>query len=255
MNEYRVKLIAKKEIARDTLLFQFEKPRNFKFIAGQFGVWTLPQLSPKVEKGNNRYFTIASPPYFKHLEIAMRDTGSPFKDALKSMKTGKNILFYGPQGNFVLQRKTRKPGNKGTIAKVVFLCGGIGITPARSMILQVLHDKAPFKFYLFYSNNTPGDAAFLEEFIAFSSPRPLKKDARPRFLFVPTMTATSGLRGWNGERGFIDISMLKRYLPNIKKPLYYVSGPPGFVEAMQTMLDKAGVEKEAIHLDRFVGYN
>jgi len=240
MKEYKVELIRKKEIARNTLLFRFEKPQGFKFVAGQFGIWTIPQLSPDVEKGNKRYFTIASPPYFKHLEIAMRYTGSPFKKTLKDMKIGSKILLLGPQGSFVLPEKASKP--------IVFLCGGIGITPARSMILQALHEKAPFSFYLFYSNNTTEDAAFFDEFATLSQPE--------KFIFVPTMTGLDASdKFWQGERGFIDESMLKRYLADIKKALYYVVGPPGFVEAMQEMLEKAGVEKTNIYLERFVGYN
>lgn len=241
IKEYNLKLIGKEEVAKNTPLFKFEKPNNFQFKAGQFGIWKLPQLSPNVEKGNERYFTIACPPHFPHLQIAMRYSGSPFKEFLLNMNLGDTILFRGPQGNFVLPQTQEKP--------IVFLCGGIGITPAYSMILDAFYKKLPFKFWLFYSNRTPEDSAFLNEFFELS-----KSKDTTELNFVPTMTDIKD-NSWTGEKGFIASTMLENYLKNLSNFVYYIVGPPGFVAAMENMLLQQNVDRKNINLERFVGYN
>jgi ferredoxin-NADP reductase len=59
---------------------------------------------------------------------------------------------------------------------------------------------------------------------------------------------------WNGEKGFIDSSMLQRHLPSLNGPIFYVAGPPAMVTAMRAMLEKAQIDPDDIRAEEFGGY-
>lgn len=77
----------------------------------------------------------------------------------------------------------------------VFLAGGIGITPFRSILFWAAKEKLPHRLVLFYSNRRPEDAPFLDELQA------LEKE-NPNYTFVATMTGIDkSSRSWSGETG------------------------------------------------------
>src|SRR5205085_2094280 len=111
-------------------------------------------------------------------------------------------------------------------------------TPSLSIIRQSAHENAPRQLYLFYSNRRPEDAAFLE-----SLAQAAKKN--PNFHLIATMTEMDkSRREWQGETGFIDAEMLRKYLPSLQGPIYYIAGPPAMVAAMRRMLIEAGVDED-----------
>ncbi|WP_276325315.1 ferredoxin--NADP reductase [Oceanobacillus oncorhynchi] len=122
----------------------------------------------------------------------------------------------------------------------------MGITPIRSMIAEATNQKTDHDLTLLYSNKTPEDAPFLSDF------EDMEKRNR-HFTFVPVMTR-SDADEWSGERGHIDAELLKRYVSDINKPIYYLSGPGDMVEAMQKMLVDAGVNEDNIRSEEFAGY-
>jgi Na+-transporting NADH:ubiquinone oxidoreductase subunit NqrF len=62
------------------------------------------------------------------------------------------------------------------------------------------------------------------------------------------------VENWSGESGFITSSMIKNYVEQPEKCVYYLSGPPGMVRAYTTMLKKENVPPTNIHTDFFPGY-
>ncbi|KTD19617.1 FAD-dependent oxidoreductase [Legionella israelensis] len=137
------------------MAFIFEKPKDFTFKSGQFGDFTL--LNPKEtdEEGNTRAFSLTNPPFANDLMVATRMRDTAFKRVLKTLSLGTELKLDAPYGSFTLHNNKAIPA--------VFLTGGIGITPVRSIITQATKDKVPHQIYLFYSNNRPEDTAFLEE--------------------------------------------------------------------------------------------
>ena len=130
----------------------------------------------------------------------------------------------------------------------VFLTGGIGITPVRSIVLQAIHDKLPHQILVFYSNRRPEDAAYLDELMSL-------KDMNPNYTFVGTMTEMEKSKlEWDGETGYIDLMMLSKYLDNVRVPIYYLDGPPEMVKAMQKLLRQADVNEKNIRTEEFDGY-
>lgn len=235
-----IKLKSRSEVAAETMAFRFEKPRNFTFIPGQAGDFTLPNPPENDAEGNKRSFSLASAPYEEDLMIATRMRDTAFKRSLRKIPLGAELVLDAPWGELTLHDDTTVPA--------VFLTGGIGITPVRSIVLQATRDKLPRKLVLFYSNHKPDDAAFLDELAT-------AQRENPNFTLVATMTKTEkSSQPWHGETGIIDEAMLRRHLSNISHPIYYVSGPPTMVAAMQKILKEAGVKSENVRAEEFSGY-
>lgn len=237
---YETKLRGREEIADGTMLFHFEKPPGFEFKAGQFGDYTLVNPSETDAEGNIRGFSLTSAPYEDDLMAATRMRDTAFKRVLKTMEIGTGVILDAPYGSFTLHNNAKVPG--------VFLTGGIGITPVRSIVLQAVHDNLPHKIFLFDSNRRPEDAAFLEDM------RNAQKE-NPNFTFVPTMTSmeNSG-REWHGETGPITKEMLSKYISDLTAPIYYLCGPAPMVAAMRKILNDAGVDDDNIRTEEFAGY-
>jgi ferredoxin-NADP reductase len=240
MATHRVKLKSRREIAEGTMAFHFEKPPGFAFKAGQALAWTLIDPPETDDKGGVRNFSIASAPVEPDLMIATRMRDTAFKRVLKTMPLGTEVRIVGPFGSLTLRHNAARPA--------VFMAGGIGITPFRSMLRQAAEQKLPHHIFLFYSNRRPEDAAFLEEL------EELEKE-NSNYKFIGTMTEMPGSnRVWRGETGYINQEMLAKYIGDLAAPIYYIAGPPEMVAAMEQTLSDAGVYSDDVRAEEFAGY-
>jgi ferredoxin-NADP reductase len=237
---YKTKLKMREEIAAGTMAFHLEKPEGFTFKAGQFADYTLINPVETDAEGNIRGFSLASAPYEEDLMFATRMRDTAFKRVLRAMEVGTEIMLDAPYGSFTLHNNTRIPA--------VFLTGGIGITPVRSIVLQAAHDNLPHKIFVVDSNRKPEDAVFLDELME-------AQEKNPNYTFVGTMTEMekSG-RQWDGETGYITKAMLVKYIGNLTLPIYYIAGPPEMVTAMRKTLNESGVDDDNIRTEEFSGY-
>ena len=237
---YTVTLIHRQDVAEGTMAFRFEKPAHFVFTPGQFVDTDLVDPPETDAEGNGRAFSIASAPHEDTLMVATRMRDTAFKRVLRNMPPGATLQMEGPFGNFVLHADPARPA--------VFLAGGIGITPFRSMILHAVAQKLPHRLFLFYSNRRPKDAPFLNEL------QTLQGDDS-RYTFVATMTAPEkSSRPWKGETGFITPAMLSKVLVNVSSPIFYIVGPPGMVTGLRKTLKDAGFNERDIRTEEFIGY-
>lgn len=242
---YEIALKSKKQIAEGTMAFVFEKPNRFRFKAGQHVRMTLINPSETDKEGNSRFFSMVSTPWDKDLTIAMRMRDTAFKRVLGKMRFGEKVKIQmrldSPHGSFTLHEDATRPA--------VFIIGGIGIVPAYSMIKDAIQRKLSHKLLLFYSNRRPEDAPFLEEL------RQLAKQ-NSNITLVATMTdRENSEKSWKGETGKINLTLIKKYVKDLKKPIYYISGLSEMVSAMKTMVISAGVKVDAIHAEEFTGFN
>jgi ferredoxin-NADP reductase len=240
MQIYETKLKEREDIADGTMAFHFEKPPGFDYKAGQFADYTLVSPPETDAEGNIRGFSLASAPFENDLIAATRMRDTAFKRVLKTMKIGTGLVIDAPYGSFTLHNNSTIPA--------VFITGGIGITPVRSIVLQATHDKLPHKIFLFDSNRRPEDAAFLDDLIDAE-----KKN--PNFTFVGTMTEMErSEREWHEETGLVNKEMLSKYVGDLTVPIYYLCGPAPMVTAMRKILNEAGVDDDNIRTEEFSGY-
>lgn len=235
-----VSLRRRERVAERTIAVYFDKPAGFQFRAGQTIDVTLIHPSESDAEGNSRTFSIASAPNEPDIMVATRMRGSAFKRVLSTMPLGTAVYVDGPMGSFTLHDDATRPA--------VCLAGGIGITPFRSMIVDVVSRRTRHELWLFFANREPQDAAFLGELQALAS-------VASGFHLVVTMTAPrESVFPRTSETGHIDSAMIHRHVPEAMAPVYYVAGPPGMVVALHDRLVKAGVSKLDIRAEEFSGY-
>ena len=240
MGTYELTLRKRVEVAEGTTAFHCEKPPGFTFKAGQFAMVVLIDPPETDEEGDDRTFSFASAPAEPELIFATRMRDTAFKRVLKQLPIGSAVNITSASGKMVLPDDATRP--------VVFLAGGIGITPFRSILVQAAKERLPHRLFLFYSNRRPEDAAFLDEL------QHLQRE-NPNYRLIPTMTAMEkSLRPWRGETGYISKEMLAKHLGSPSGPIYYAVGPPALVDAMRKMLADAGVPGEDIRIEKFAGY-
>ncbi|MCZ7626880.1 MAG: oxidoreductase [Candidatus Methylomirabilota bacterium] len=237
---FMAKLKTREEVAERTMAFFFERPQNWTFKAGQFIDITIIDPPQTDAKGNTRGFSIASAPHDPHIMVTTRLRDSAFKRVLHSMPLGAEAKFEGPFGNLTLHNNAARPA--------VFLAGGIGITPFRSIAVRAATERLPHRIVLFYSNRRPEDAPFLDEL------RALERD-NSNFHCIPTMTQMAHSKhSWSGETGRIDKQMLGRHLDGVRDAIYYIAGPPAMVSGLHAMLNSAGINDDDIRIEEFAGY-
>jgi len=240
MAEYQMTLVDRQRIARDTMAFWFDaNGASFGFRAGQHADFVFAHSCMGSESDNSRTFSLASSPRDgEPIMIAMRMRKTAFKSALKAAAFGTKFIVSRPRGSFTLHRDITRPA--------VFLAGGIGIAPIRSILQQAAQERLPHKLYLFYSNREADDAAFLEELESVTA-------QNPNFTLIPTVTGHKTL-AWPYQKGHINRGMLTRYLFGLKGPVYYIAGPSGMVIAMTDLLSSSGVSDDDIKTEEFGDY-
>ncbi|HVA17993.1 MAG TPA: FAD-dependent oxidoreductase [Candidatus Dormibacteraeota bacterium] len=235
-----MKLKEREEIVNGTMAFFLEKPAGFDFKPGQAMEVKLENPPETDAEGNSRAFSIASAPHEKYVMFATRMRDAAMKNSLKKIPLETEVEVDGPWGDLKLHTRATRPG--------VFLAGGIGITPFRSIVLDAAKNKLPHKLWLFYSNHRPEDAPFLEELER-------AEQMNPNFKMIATMTEMpKSSRPWRGKTGLVDKAMLSEAIGDLNAPIYYLAGPGGMLNAMRKMLLDAGVNEDDIRAEEFAGY-
>jgi ferredoxin-NADP reductase len=241
MIDYQTTLLGRTEVAEGTMAFQFERPSNFVFKAGQYIDLTLigsqPQFGPSDRLTHT--FSIASSPSDEDLVVTTRMRNTVFKQAISTLPIGSRARIEGPMGSFTLHNNTARPA--------VFLAGGIGIAPFLSMLSHATEEKLRHSIVLFYANRHLQDAAFIDTLWK------LERD-NPRFRFVPTLTRAADNNGWKGKTGHIGLQMLFAHVGILRGPIYYIAGPPTMVAATRLTLSEVGVDEDDIRTEEFPGY-
>lgn len=221
-------LIGKKMETLNSVSFIFRPDSPMQWIPGQYLIYTLNHENPDL-RGKMRFFTISSAPFENYISITTKiDDKSPssFKKTLNQMPIGGKIQTKGPDGNFIIED---------VFAEYVFIAGGIGITPFRPIILDLTKDKSPIKITLLYANNNE-DILFkngLEE--AGKSNLNLKIN----YFISPNR---------------INEDSIKQLVPDLKTPIFFISGPNTMVEEISSILKNLGVQDKKIKSDYFDGY-
>ncbi len=217
----------------------FVPDRTMAFQPGQYLEWTLPANKPDT-RGNRRYFTIASSPTESTIQLGVKfyEPPSTFKRDLKSLVPGQTILAGQLAGDFTLPKDPTK--------KLIFIAGGIGITPFRSMLKYLLDTKQTRPITLLYSNRTVEDIVYKDILDRASQEMGIK--------VIYALTDKNVPADWTGRTGFIDAAAIKQEAPGYQHSLFYLSGPRSMVTAFEQTLASMNVPKNRIKTDFFPGY-
>lgn len=240
----KLQLINKSRDDPYTISFVFKPGWDLKFKPGQFLRYQITNPSHD-ERGENRFFSIASAPFEKVINLTTKFIpvdGSTFKKDLLKINVGGSIEAFGPSGSFTIDDPNKN---------YVFIAGGIGITPFRSILLDLDYKKKPINVTLLYANRTV-DAIFREELEELAKKRPELK-----VYFIISEEPVSKMQISKNVKiipGKIDENTINSFLFPIHSSLFYLSGPEPMVESFKEMLEEIGVPKENIKRDEFPGY-
>lgn len=238
MAQYTLTLREIVTVADGTEMFVFDKPADLMYEAGQYVVLRVANLVAPDDRAGVRSFSFSSAPFEDDITFTMRQGITGFKQTIYALKPGETITATGPVGHFTL---SHAPDDR----PIVFLVGGIGVTPMWSILKQAEHDGSERTFIAIYSNRFEKDAAFHQG---------LKSLKLKHYRYVPTFTQeTIPCSGLDEERGYICERMVRQYVADVHAVWFYLVGAPGFIEAMEKMLADMGVAKERQVCDPFAG--
>ena len=230
-----------------------EDSQNIKEIldykAGQFAFFDIGEVYND-SKGPIRHFTISSSPTEDFIMLSTRIRDSPYKQRLASLEKGAKVKVRGPQGEFVIHEDYSKTA--------IFLSGGIGVTPFRSMIKYATDMQLPLKIIMFDSNKNKESVLFKKEFDEWTSQN---KNISIIYNLTeeknPQEQQSSPMDIWKGEYGRIDKAMILRYVDSstLKDSLFYICGPPNMLKAMKSLIqEELKIPEEKIKVEEFTGY-
>jgi len=220
-------LLEKKQETKDVFSFIFEPNEPFTWRPGQYLFYTLPNDNPD-NRGVTRYFTISSAPFEGFVAITTRISkeSSTFKKSLIDMNIGDTIEASGPDGDFVVDDAGRN---------LVFIAGGIGITPFRSILLQLNHERKPINVQLLYANRDK-DTVFKDRLESLVEKNP---NFKINYFISPHRIDEKALSTLNSQLSTLN---------------FYISGPSPFVRSIRDLLKEQGALSKNIKLDFFPGY-
>ena len=218
--------------------YVFSPDRRISFRPGQYLEWTLGIPTPD-SRGNRRPFTIASAPTESEIRLGIKFYPEPsaFKRHLSQMQPGDVIYGARVAGSFTLPKDARE--------KLVFIAGGIGITPFRSMV-QDLRDRGEARpIILLYGCKNWSEVAYQDVF------KSAEEELGLRAVYV--LAAGSG-GGSAAHSGLIDKDLIQREVPDMAERTFYISGPRAMVIAFERTLRALGIPRSRIKLDYFPGF-
>jgi ferredoxin-NADP reductase len=223
--------------AEDATSFFFQSDSALSFRAGQYLRYTLPHADPD-GRGISRSFSIASFPDEPLLRLTTRLSTPPstFKQALARLQPGALIEASGPFGQFVYTESDDP---------AIFIAGGIGITPIRSILGDLASRSLRIRSTLLYSSASQ-DIPFRPWLDGLSADWP-----ELRVIY----TVTRPTPEWKGLTGRIDAAFIKQHAPDVARSRYMLSGPTPLVEAMRATLADVGVNPDQLMYEAFPGYD
>jgi glycine betaine catabolism B len=222
--EFNLLFVKKEKLAENTYSFYFSK-EGFDFLPGQYIRMVLPHDAD--ERGTSRFFTISSSPYEKDfLIITAKVIKSTFKNKLLSLETGKPVKIFGPLGTLILNDDEKD--------QLIFLSGGMGITPFHSMITYAAAKKLPVSLTLLASFSQSEEMIFYEELMESSH-----ENKNITVVYINKRVSEETLR---------------KYTNNLDKSKYFIVGPPAMVEATRELLEMLNIDEEKILTESFTGY-
>lgn len=217
-------LVGVEQINHDVSTFWLKPENPLRYTAGQYIEMYLPHNNPD-ERGQKHWFTLSASPTEELISITTKFAGknsSTFKKTLFSLNPGVEVQISEPMGDFVLPKDLKIP--------LVFVAGGIGVTPFRSIIKWLFDTSETRSIQVILAASTKADIVFAKLFNEYGA----------------------GLSEVTGER--LTAKKIIQLIGGSENKRFYVSGPEPMVEELEADLQKNGVGKDQLIGDFFPGY-
>ncbi|HEX2912095.1 MAG TPA: 2Fe-2S iron-sulfur cluster-binding protein [Chloroflexia bacterium] len=236
VRDFSATVEAIEEPARDVrrLILKLENG-PIEFLPGQYIQVNVPQ--PNGETIKRCYSIASSPCNGSHIELQIKRTpgGRAARYIFEELHEGSKVSFSGPYGFFFLRKQAHEP--------VIFLAGGTGLAPIKSMLRVATEEQLPRKMILIHGVRSQADLYDYEFF------RKMERE-NPNFHYYPALSAREPGEAWDGEEGFVH-DVLARVLPSFKGHKAYLCGPPLMVDACLTTLIRGRLFEDSIYCENF----
>lgn len=208
---------------------------HFPYWPGQFRFISLHRPG-RPFSGEEHHFTISSSPTQPGVHTSTIKESGDFTKTIGQTKPGDKASVRGAYGRFshVFYPEDRS---------IVFIAGGIGITPFMSMLRYMRDTKSDHDVVLLWGNRTPDDIVFGEEL------EQMQAAQTPRLKVVHVLSQAGS--DWQGETGYVDGKKIEQYCGSVAGKAFYVCGPPKMMDMVDAALRDLGVPVDSIRQERF----
>lgn len=224
----KVKILEKRQEIDGVFSFIFQPEKETSWKAGQFAIYKIPHTNQD-NRGDIRIFTISSPPYQGKIMLTTRylfEESSSFKKALFAKKENDLVEILKIQGNFTVEDPNQK---------IVFIAGGIGITPFHSFLLDLEKRSNIKDIILIYSNKNEDSIIFRNTIDRLYKDF---KGLKVHYIFSPQLC---------------DQELIEKLVPDMKERMFYLSGPTRMVDSVDNALQNLNIDKKNIKNDYIPG--
>ena len=238
VKEYRATVESLVDLTYDIkeVTLRLLEPSVISFTPGQYVQFQVPEYE-LADESVYRAYSVSSPaadPGQVQLEIRLVPNGICTTYVHEHLKVGDEVILNGPYGDFRLSD---------TDADIVFIAGGSGMAPIKSMLHRMEEEQNPRKAMYFFGARSTKDLFLVEEMREFE-----KK--LPDFTFMPALSEPEQGEAWDGEVGLIT-DVVDRYVESEGKVEGYLCGSPGMIDACIRVLTSKGVDESRIFYDKF----
>lgn len=224
--------------AKDVWTIKLSPPQGkeiYEYLPGQFHFITFYRgRNLPVEE---HHWTISSSPSKKEFVSSTIKALGDFTSTVGETRVGDKAAVHGAFGHFSY---LFYPGER----DLVFIAGGIGITPLMSMIRHMQDMRDDRNVLLFYANQREDQIVFRDELLKIGN------GGYPRLHVVHVVSKPD--KGWAGETGYVSQDKIIKYCgTDLGGKSFYLCGPPGMIMAVGSALTEMGVSGERIRTEIF----
>ncbi len=235
-NIFIIKELIKESENMYTLNLTPENGRIFSYKPGQFGFIRI--LGKNVNPEEHPFSFSSAPTNKEYISVTIKEIGD-FTSSIKNSESGYKVYLDAPYGTFSYLNYKDEEG-------IVLISGGVGITPALSMLRYIYKNDRSKKAVLIWGINNQNEIINREELGR------MQKELK-NFKFVPVVYKEDD--SWTGEKGIINIDIIQRALEkhdiNIYKQGYYICGPSIMLNTVLKALKDMGIKRKYIHYEKF----
>jgi predicted ferric reductase len=221
--------IERVEIETDGITSIYISGKNLQKLNAKPGQFTIIRILARKYWLQEHPFSLSKVTTNNHMRITVKNSGD-YTEMIQSLKPGSKVMVAGPFGTFT--------SAKAISQKRLYLAGGIGITPLRSLIEEGVtkNDDA----VLVWSNKTAIDEIYREELALFEA------ESKLRIIRFFTREKKAGF-----QSGRITADIISQLIPDVKERSIYICGPGKFIIELEKDLLQGGLSAEQIHTEKF----
>ncbi len=216
--------------------FELIDPVSIDFKAGQYMQLESPKYPKSKQTVSRAYSISSSPENINKLQLIIRRVpdGICTTWVHDYMKIGDIVNLTGPFGDFYIRE---------TDADIIFVAGGSGKAPIKSMVENMCSKGNKRKMTYFFGARSIKDLYLTELFKGYEK-------GMLDFTYVPVLSHSDASDNWTGKTGYIP-PYFKEYIRDPQKTEAYLCGSPGMISAVEKELLALGVSAKNIFYDSF----